>query len=192
MVGSGSLAAAAAQSKFTAAAPRRDAQVEASNAQAAEDASALSQATAESSQVEHQVEPKWIDQEDAKMKKEEAKAKAKAKAKGKAKKKDRSADKSIAKKLHLEAIGNVAKLHVIDAELETNTGSESCLDTERFEKETVESQTVESIHEDTPERVSLQKPSPVRWSDLDDSSDDDLQPREIAASRMTMTPVFSR
>jgi tetratricopeptide (TPR) repeat protein len=185
VVGAGSLTSAAQSSKFKAAPLTRDSQSEAT-AGAEEDATLSVQSEAEMVQSDIQVDPKqerWIEQEDAKIRKEEAKAKAKAKAKPKAKgknqRKDRASEKIVARTSHFEALGHVGKVDQvdIDADLETNTGSESCLDNDKDEKETVE-----EVEEDTPEK--LQKSGPVRWSDLDDSDSDDGLPREVAAHRI--------
>jgi hypothetical protein len=131
------------------------------------------------------VDPKqerWIDEEDAKIKKDEAKAKAKAKAKltkkGKSKKKEKSSEKDIGStSSQLEAVGHVGKLDGtdIDAELETNTGSESSSENDKNSKVTAE-----EIEEETPEKA-LQK---VRWSDLDNESDDDFVPRREMSARL--------
>jgi tetratricopeptide (TPR) repeat protein len=183
VVGVGSLGAAAVQSKFSAAALPREPQDMTPQATPASDITSQSAATEQTEQTEpevsSQVDPtqeRWIDQEDARMKKEVAKAQARAKAeaklKNKAKKNQRPADK-IAKKAQ-EVIDSVnSQGSDSDAELETNTGSESCQDNDKDEKEIVE-----EIEEST----SAMKPSPVRWSDLDDSdSDDGRLPQEMAA-----------
>jgi hypothetical protein len=197
VLGSGSLGAAAMQSLFTAAAlprePQTDSPVAASSAVESSVARAEGRAdaspTAQNDEVEVQLasqvdskHERWIDQEDAKMKKEEAKAKARAKAKsktkGKARKKDRATEKVDTTKARLEADSNVGKVNVADsdAELETNTGSESWAENDKDEKETVE-----EVEEDAIE-IPSQKLSAVRWSDLDDSdSDDGRLPRERVA-----------
>jgi len=183
VVGGSSLESAAVLSKFSAAALPREPQPEAS-----EDPTPSGRSDSLPSfqcEMETEVDPKqerWIDQEDAKIKKDEAKAKAKAKAKltkkGKSKKKEKSSEKDIGStSSQLEAVGQVGKLDGtdIDAELETNTGSESSSENDKNSKVTAE-----EIEEETPEKA-LQK---VRWSDLDNESDDDFVPRREMSARL--------
>lgn len=172
VVGGKSLEAAAVVSQFSAAALPREPQVEASAVVlAGGDATPSVQSEAEAQAEVDPKQLKWIEQEDAKMKKEEAKAKARAKAKvkGKAKKKEKGSDKVVARPGQLEAAGNVGS----DAEIETNTGSESYMDNE--------SKTEQETTDCSPMLDALPKPAAVRWSDLDDSdSGDEFQPLKPA------------
>jgi len=117
---------------------------------------------------------KWIEQEDAKIKKEEAKAKARAQAKSKAKaeaqkKKIKMYDDLTSKKCKDEA-PQVVDIDIekdeaervvdIDAELETNTGSESSGEQPTDTAEGAE------------EKTSTRSRNKVRWSELDDSEDE--------------------
>jgi Flp pilus assembly protein TadD len=183
VVGSGSLAAAAGSSSFSAVALKREEQAEEVQKPKPVPKDPLSDMAASPSPADLKQE-RWIDQEDAKIKKTEAKAKAKAaaanaKTKG-SKKKDRSAEKPAAKSagMHLAPFAyGEPQLIDSDADTETNTGTESVVDKE----------TVEGIEEETPEK--LQKPSEVRWSDLDDSSDDEWVPRQVSAQ--TDDPILA-
>lgn len=179
VIGTGSLNGAAVLSKFTAAALPREPQ--AMTTTASTQSTTASEVTSEFTEAEaaeafNQVDPKkerWIDQEDAKMKKDAEKAKAKAKAalktKNKLKKTQKTGD-AVEKKGQIVVVSKGDEYS--DAELETNEGSESCRNTDKDEKETIE-----EIEE--PETQPA-KPSPVRWSDLDDSdSDDGRLPKQV-------------
>lgn len=188
VVGGSSLEGAAVSSKFSAAALPRKPQAEAAEEPKNEGRSASYSSTEIEMEVAKQVDPKqeqWIDEEDAKIKKEEAKAKGRAKAKlraskGKAKRRDRANEPLAAKKGQSEALRHIGETNSTstaidsDAELETNTGSESYEASENDGKN--EKEAVEEVEQDTPDKA-LQK---VRWSDLDMSeSDDDFVPRQV-------------
>jgi tetratricopeptide (TPR) repeat protein len=183
VVGGGTLASAAVRSKFTAAAfsagpgAAVDVALEAADFLQCE----------KSETTEAKVSPnseKWIDQEDAKIKKLEAKAKAKAaakskpKAKVKANKKDRSASKTIEAKSQIKAAVCLDKVEEpeSDAELETDAGgSGSCYDLD-------EKDTVECVEDDSSDKVEIEDdssdkvPQKLRWSELSDSEDDGFIP----------------
>jgi len=190
VVGGSSLEGAAVCSKFSAAALPRKPQAEAEEVREDEGRSASHSSIEIETEVASQVDPKqerWIDEEDAKIKKEGAKAKSRAKAKlraakGKAKKQIRPNEQSAALMGQSEALNHIGKGHAnsiatsidSDAELETITGSESYEASENDGKN--EKEAVEEVEQDTPE-IALQK---VRWSDLDESeSDDDFVPRQV-------------
>lgn len=153
VVGGASLGAAAVQSKFTANAPSREPEADVAAPTSRDSGGSQPEATREPevSQVDRKRE-QWIDQEDAKMKKEEAKAKARAKnqpkAKGKTKKKDKPNDK-VAAKAPADADRRQQAADASDAELDTTA---DCVDADTNDKSA---------------------PEKVRWSDLDDSDSDD-------------------
>jgi len=126
---------------------------------------------------------KWIDQEDAKIKKDEAKAKARAKAKGKAKgkKKDKTSDKVPEKKSKSSIAGN------IDAEESEEEDQEESEEEEEEEPDVVEEvveqpkgKKKDKTSDKAPEKKSkevlqkpvavakvLVKPGPVMFGELD-------------------------
>jgi len=132
--GSECLKAAAVASKFTAAAlPRQPQAIEDTVKPISEAGSVHS----EQADVADPVQEQWIDEADAKMKKEVANAKARAKPKANkkrsTKKKESSSQKVSAGKMLLETSSNMEEADYSDSddsvgEIETTTGSESYLD----------------------------------------------------------------
>lgn len=152
IVGGGSLEAAAVLSQFTVAVLPRKPQDD----EIAPVASGYDDAEAPPAPVDPKQE-KWIDQEDAKIKKDEAKAKARAKAKVKAKgkKKDKTSDKVPTKKSKPSIVGNV------EEEFEEEEESEE--EEEQEEPDAVE----EVLQEPAAVAEVFVKPGPVMFGELD-------------------------
>jgi tetratricopeptide (TPR) repeat protein len=157
VVGSGTLGSAAAQSQFTAAAFAREPECDTARLESEE-------TPCEEAELE-KLQSDLIDEEDAQKRKEKSR-KEKEKAKRRQRKDRQIASTACNTSSFEEPICTKVQDVESNAELETNEGSESCMDND------IRKETLESAEDDSVEKVRHK----VRWSELSDSDSDYVVP----------------